>query len=134
MGIYLDTSGLAKRYVREPGSELVLQLMVEDPDWVTGRHTWVETSLVLARTLDGDALTAAQDAFEDDWNHMVIVNLDDTVCREAARIGQVARLRSLDALHLACAERAGRRDVPIITFDVRLADAARSLGFTVLGV
>jgi len=41
--------------------------------------------------------------------------------------------RSLDALHLAAADRAGGRSVPIVTFDIRLGHAARSLGFTVIG-
>ena len=34
-----------------------------------------------------------------------------------------------DALHLAAAERAGGRSVPIVTFDVRLGHAGRSLGW-----
>jgi predicted nucleic acid-binding protein len=46
----------------------------------------------------------------------------------------MAGARTLDALHLAAAERAGGRSLPVLTFDVRLAEAARRLGFAVLGV
>jgi len=41
--------------------------------------------------------------------------------------------RSLHALHLASADRAGGRSVPIVTFDVRLGLAARAIGFSVIG-
>lgn len=42
--------------------------------------------------------------------------------------------RTLDALHLAAAIRAGGREASILTFDTRQAVAARQLGLVVLGV
>jgi len=36
--------------------------------------------------------------------------------------------------YVAAAERAGGRSLPFVTFDLRLAQAARALGFTVIGV
>jgi predicted nucleic acid-binding protein len=63
-----------------------------------------------------------------------VVALDDVVCRRAAELGIATGARSLDALHLAAAERAGGRSIPIITYDVRLGQAARSLGFAVVGL
>lgn len=41
--------------------------------------------------------------------------------------------RTLDALHLAAAERAGGSALRFLTFDMRLAQAARSIGFIVVG-
>lgn len=73
-------------------------------------------------------------AFEGDWERTFIVALDEVVCRRAAELGITTGSRSFDALHLAAAERAGGRSVAIVTFDVRLAHAARSLGFGVVGV
>ena len=64
---------------------------------------------------------------------MFVVALDEVVCRRAAELGIAAAARSLDALHLAAAERAGGRTLPVFTFDVRLAQAARALGFAVVG-
>ena len=40
--------------------------------------------------------------------------------------------RTLDALHLAAARRLGGAAVPFVTFDVRQAQAARTLGLAVL--
>jgi predicted nucleic acid-binding protein len=42
-------------------------------------------------------------------------------------------VRSLDAIHLACARRLQVPGLAFVTFDLRQAQAARSLGFTVLG-
>jgi predicted nucleic acid-binding protein len=43
------------------------------------------------------------------------------------------RIRTLDALHLAAAERAGGGTLVFVTYDIRQAQAARSLGWPVLG-
>jgi predicted nucleic acid-binding protein len=99
----------------------------------TGRHSWLETSLALGRVLDGEQLAIAREDLEQDWRRMLVVALDDQVCRQAARMAEMTRARSMDALHLACADRAGARSIALVTFDLRLANAARSLGFLVLG-
>ena len=134
MTLYADSSALIKRYVTEDDSDAADAVLLADPAWVTARHTFVEVMLALHRRL-GDAERAlATAAFERDWERTFIVALDDTVCRRAAELGIATGARSLDALHLAAAERAGGRSLPIITFDVRLATAARLLGFGVIGI
>lgn len=55
--------------------------------------------------------------------------LDDSVIHGARRIGDDT-LRSLDAIHLASAVMAGAH--VMMTFDVRLAEAADFAGMTVL--
>jgi predicted nucleic acid-binding protein len=51
----------------------------------------------------------------------------------AAAIAELTGVRTLDALHLAAAQRVGGAAVPFLTFDVRQAQAARGLGLTVVG-
>ena len=51
---------------------------------------------------------------------------------EAARIAEQTGCRSLDALHLACATRAGPATT-VLTFEVRQAQAVRSIGLQVIG-
>jgi predicted nucleic acid-binding protein len=63
----------------------------------------------------------------------LVVTVDDATCRRAAELGVATGARSLDAIHLAAAQRAGGRSISIVAFDVRLAHAARSLGFGVVG-
>ncbi|MDQ6682000.1 MAG: type II toxin-antitoxin system VapC family toxin [Chloroflexota bacterium] len=133
MTLYADSSALIKRYVGEDDSDTAESVLLGDPEWVTGRHTFVEVMLAIHRRLGDAERTAASVAFERDWERTLVVALDDLVCRRAAELGIVAGARSLDALHLAAAERAGGRSLPIVTFDIRLAHAARSLGFGVIG-
>jgi hypothetical protein len=131
--LYVDSSALVKRYVAEDDSDRVDAILLADPDWVTGGHTYVEVSLALQRRLGVAVRSIALDAFEQDWQRTYVVALDAVVCRRAAELGIASGSRSLDALHMAAAERAGGRSVPVFTFDVRLAQAARSLGFIIVG-
>ncbi len=133
MTLYVDSSALAKRYVAESDSDAAEAILLADTRWVTAGHTYVEVTLALARRLHEDDVPRAQEAFERDWQRILVVGLDDVVCRRAAAIGVVIGTRTLDALHLAAAERSVGRAGPLVTFDVRLAQVARSMGFSVLG-
>lgn len=133
MSLYVDSSALAKRYVDEPRRHEAELVLVGDPVWLTAMHTFVEVSLILGRRLNGEPLRVARLAFKNDWARSLVIDLDQALCDRAAVLGGVAATRALDALHLAAAERAGGRSIPIVTFDVRLARAARSLGFAVIG-
>lgn len=133
MTLYVDGSTLVKRYVVEDESEAAEAILLADTDWVTGHHTFVEVSLAISRRLGEPERRVASAAFDRDWQRTFVVALDDVVCRRAAELGIATGSRSLDALHLAAAERAGGRSVAIVTFDVRLGQAARSLGFAVIG-
>lgn len=133
MTLYVDSSAMVKRYVAEDESDEAEAILLADTDWVTGHHTFVEVSLAISRRLGEPERRVASAAFERDWQRTFVVALDDVVCRRAAELGIATGSRSLDALHLAAAERAGGRSVAIVTFDVRLGQAARSLGFAVIG-
>jgi len=131
--LYVDSSALIKRYVAEDDSDVAEATLLSDTEWVTGRHTLVEITLALHRRLGDAELGVAKLAFERDWERSFVVALDDAVCRRAIDFGVATGARSVDALHLAAADRAGGRSVPIVTFDIRLGHAARSLGFSVIG-
>ena len=133
MTLYVDSSAMVKRYIAEDDSEAADAILLADTDWVTGRHTFVEVALAISRRLGEAERRVASAAFDSDWQRTFVVALDEVLCRRAAELGIATGARSLDALHLAAAERAGGRSVPIVTFDVRLGQAARSLGFAVVG-
>lgn len=61
---------------------------------------------------------------------VVLVRLDDELLADAAEIDPLI-LRSLDAIHLAAARRLGRDLGSLVTYDHRMARAAREMGFTV---
>ncbi len=133
MSLYVDSSALLKRYVDEPDSEAADTLLRSDPSLLTARHTVVEVRRNLARLLTERDATAARSAFMDDLAALSLIELDANTCEMGAAIAEVTGVRALDALHLAAAQRAGGAAVPFLTFDVRQAQAARALGFTVVG-
>jgi predicted nucleic acid-binding protein len=97
------------------------------------RHPLIEVRRNLVRVLAGDDLATAREAFEEDWEKITVVELDHSVCEAAASLAERTGVKSLDALHLGAAEVAGADDgLPMITFDQRVQDVARSLGWRVL--
>lgn len=133
MTLYVDTSAMLKLYVDEPDSEIAVQLVSSDPVLVTSWVSVVEVRRNLGRLLAGSALASATAAFEADLDAFALVAAGEAVCRASARIGEVLGVRSLDAVHLGTAQALRIPRIPFCTFDLRQAQAARSLGFTVLG-
>jgi predicted nucleic acid-binding protein len=131
--LYVDASALLKRYIEEPDSEVCERQLLADPIWLAARHVSVEVRRNLARLLEGDHLQQAREQFLSDWRRINVIELDEVTCAMAADIAEVTHIRTLDALHLAAASRVGKEGLTLLTFDVRLAQAARSLGFQVAG-
>lgn len=133
MTAYIDSSALLKLYLVEPETDTAFDVMHRYPVWTTGRHTLVEVRRNLARLLIDRDLAVARRAFAEDWDNVAVVELDGTTCEQAAKLAEQTGIKSLDALHLGAAAVAGASDgLPIISFDRRLSDAARSVGWTVL--
>ncbi len=59
-----------------------------------------------------------------------LLRINDRVLRQAGRM-EPAELRSLDAIHLASAQQIGASIRQIVTYDERMAEAARASGWTV---
>jgi predicted nucleic acid-binding protein len=133
MSLYVDSSALLKRYIDESDSDAAEALLRSDPFPLTARHSIVEVRRNLARLLEDRDAAAARAAFLEDLAVFSIIELDQVTCEAAADIAEITGVRTLDALHLAAARRAGGSSVPFLTYDVRQAQAARGLGFTVVG-
>jgi predicted nucleic acid-binding protein len=130
--LYVDTSALLKRYVAEHDSQVAIALMEADPVLITSRITEVEVRRHLMRLLDADEAQAAKRQFLEDLDAFALVGVDDVTCNAAAAIAEQTLCRSLDALHLAAAQRAGSTTT-VLTFDIRQAQTARILGLAVVG-
>ena len=133
MTVYVDSSALLKLYIEEPDSEYAEHLLTGAGEWLTGRHTTVEIRRNLAHHLRGQELADAQRQFKRDLENISIVELTPEVCEVAAQLAEATGTRTLDALHLGAAMVAGQGSLPLVTFDLRQAQAARALGWVVIG-
>ena len=132
MTTYVDSSAMLKRYVDEHDSAAAVEMMAADPVLVTSRLTEIEVRRNVSRLLRGDELDGVRRQLSIDLDAFALVALDATTCNDASRVAEETLCRSLDALHIGAALRAGRATT-LLTFDVRQARAARSLGMSVLG-
>jgi predicted nucleic acid-binding protein len=130
--LYVDSSALVKLYLSEPESEQSREFLTSDPVWVSAAHTLVEVRRALQQALREPQLRRVRDTFARDWSTMDVVELDEATCSRGAEIAERTGVRTLDALHLAAAQRAGGDGLTFVTFDRRQAAAARSLGWTVV--
>jgi uncharacterized protein len=131
--LYLDSSALIKRYVDEPDSDRFRAILGSDDRQLTCRVTWVEVWRNLGLRLAGEEMRLGRTAFRTDWRRIDVVEIDAALADEAGRLADLTRCRSLDALHLAAMGRAGPTGIDLVTADLRQAQAARTLGWSVLG-
>lgn len=133
MSLYADSSALLKRYVDEPDSDAAEDLLRSDPSLLTARHTIIEIRRNLSRLLQARDAAEAREAFAHDLQSISVIEVDEHTCELAASIAETTGVRTLDAMHLAAAQRAGGPALTFLTFDLRQAQAARSIGFSVVG-
>jgi predicted nucleic acid-binding protein len=129
--LFLDTSALVRRYVHGPGHDLVVEAMETDQPWCASALCRSETLLALHRL----AATSSQHArlwsrLRDDWDAFVVVPVDDRCLARAVELGATYGLRTVDALHIAAADRLPR-PLTYATFDRHQIPAAAALGLDV---
>lgn len=127
MRTYLDTSALVKLVARESESAALRKYLNQIPADTLFTAAITRTELVrAARRIDAALLTKVRDVLDS----LDIIDMTMTVL-DAAAILDPPSLRSLDAIHLAAAQRAGTELRSVVTYDVRLAEAAHSLAISV---
>ena len=129
MRTYLDTSALVKLVVTERESTaLKAYLRAIDADTL---FTAALARTELGRAVAGAGVRAVAQARRilDDLD---TINLTRDLLDAAADL-RPARLRTLDAIHLAAAQRAGTELRALLTYDSRMAAAAADLGMAFAG-
>ena len=114
MAFYVDTSAILKLVVRESGT-------AELQAWAEGRDL-IASDLVRAEALAQlrTVLTA-----------LPTLAITTSVCDRAAELDPTI-LRTLDAMHLACALQLSDELEGVVTYDQRMADACVVLGLPVV--
>lgn len=127
MTIYLDTSALVKLVIAEAESEALRSYLAGHPGMPRAASGLVRTEL---RRAVVRAASHVLPSAERVLSALALVRLDDDLLDTAGTLGPMM-LRSLDAVHLAGALRVAPLSA-LITYDNRMAQAATSLGFTVV--
>jgi len=132
MALFVDTSALVQRYVRSGGHRLVAEAMAADDTWCASALGRSETMLALHR-LAGTPHQQARlwSRLRDDWDAFVVVPVDERCLAHAVTLGATYGLRTVDALHLAAADRLPR-PLRYLTFDRRQIPAAAAVGFELI--
>lgn len=136
MILYLDASALVKLYVHESESHLVGASVARAPLVATCRVAYVEVRAALARAarekrIPVRDLRGVTEALDQDWGSYAIVEVTESLVREAGELAERHRLRGYDALHLASAltlAEEGDSEVAFACFDTLLDGAARKEG------
>lgn len=142
MILYLDTSALLKRYLREPASPEVAGAMVRATAVCIHLIAYTEVRAGLARAARMGRISVSDldkqvRRFEVDWTKLDVVGVDEPLVRRSGHLAQEHGLRGFDSLHLAAVERvyaqiAGTGFV-FFCYDAALCDAAARLGIPTSG-
>lgn len=124
MVTFLDASAIVKLVLHEPESQALI-------DFLDGRTDVEASELSIAEV--GRAVRRALPQFDDaDISEALVLHrVTPDVLRRAARLSPPS-LRTLDAIHLASALTSGDGDTQFVTYDDRLALAARAHGLQVV--
>lgn len=125
VAVYLDSSAIVKLAVREPESDALRRHLRRRRPWVSS--SLARTEVLRALLPAGEAAVAAGRGV---LARCDLVRVNDRVLNAAGTM-QPAELRSLDAIHLATAERLGSDVSELVIYDARLAEAARQRGYRV---
>ncbi len=132
MTLALDTTALLARYLDGPARPAVVGAMAADPAWCASALALSEALMLIDRI--GDDPTRADElrrAVRDDWERIHVVPVDQRCLDRAAELGRTQPLRTVDAIHLAAADRLPR-PVTFVTFDPAQIPVALSLGYEVV--
>lgn len=131
MTIALDTTALVARFVNGPGHRALLEAMTADTDWYASALALTEAVVLVERLVEPHQVAGLRGAILEDWRHFAVVPVDQACLERAAQLACSHPLRTIDALHLAAADRLPR-PVRYATLDAHQIPVAEALGFEVI--
>jgi uncharacterized protein len=91
---------------------------------------YLEVRAAIARRLRPRAAARARPLLDEYWQEVQTVAVDDWLIGIAARVADAARLKTLDALHLAAAQEIQDMALVFATWDEELRQAAQAAGLS----
>ncbi len=132
MTLFLDTTALLARFLEGPARPVVLDAMRSDRDWCASALALSEALMLVDRLGDDPERTdELRRAIRDDWERINVVPVDQRCLDRAAELGRTQPVRTVDAIHLAAADRLPR-PLTYATFDPGQIPVALSMGYEVV--
>jgi predicted nucleic acid-binding protein len=137
MKVFFDSSAFAKRYIVEPGSDKVEKICSQSSMLGVSSICLPEIISALCRLrrqsiIREDQYETAKQAFLRDLQDALVCNITPSVIKQSIHILETSKVRSLDALHIACALEF--KAEAFISSDVQQLLAAKTAGLKVLKV
>mgnify|MGYP001614848658 CR=1 FL=1 len=137
MKVFFDSSAFAKRYIVEPGSDRVEKICSQSTMLGVSSICLPEIVSALCRlrrqsVITEDQYKNAKEALLRDLEDALICNITPSVIKQSIHILEISKVRSLDALHIACALEFEAET--FISSDIQQLSAARTAGMKVLRV
>lgn len=122
---YVDSSAIVKLAVAEPESAALRQYLSRRRPLVSSTLAQIEVARAL---MPSGPEAVARGEFV--LRRIQLLRVNDRVLTEAGQMTPT-ELRSLDAIHLASARQLGASVRQIVTYDERMAEAAKACGWAV---
>jgi predicted nucleic acid-binding protein len=122
---YVDSSAIVKLAVAEPESKALRRYLSRRQPLVSSALARTEVARALLPS-GADAVARGEKALQ----RIQLLRVNDRVLSSAGRM-RPAELRSLDAIHLASAHELGTSVRQIVTYEERMAAAAKTGGLSV---
>lgn len=123
--VYLDSSALVKLVVAEAESEALAEFLRDGPARTSSALARAEVARAV-RPHGAPAISRARQILA----RISLLHLDDALL-DAAGALEGDSLRTLDAIHIAAAQTVAGDLTAIVTYDHRMADAAKKAGLAV---
>ena len=123
---YLDASAIVKLVFAEQETDALERNLADRVALLSSRLSATEVLRAARRGAHRRALQQAEETLDS----FVFLEITPAILKRAASFDQ-AELRTLDAIHLATALSLDAADVDFLTYDARLAGAARAHGLDV---
>jgi predicted nucleic acid-binding protein len=133
--IYFDTSALAKKYIKETGSDEVIKIVAGEVV-ATSKLTYPEMISTMVRRnragdISGKELSELFGIFEDDYNYFALIDFSDELLAMVKTVVMRHFLKAADGIHLASAlwlKNLINENVIFVASDMNLLKAAEIEG------
>ena len=123
---YVDSSAIVKLAVQEPESAALRRFLARRQPLVSSALARTEVARALLPS-GPEAVARGEEVLR----RIQLLRINDRVLSAAGHLLPL-ELRSLDAIHLASADELGASVRQIVTYDERMAEAARTIGWAIV--